>query len=317
MEMKRMANLLQLVPEYRERVWGGRRLRAEGPPIGEAWLVYEQNRIAGGPWAGHTLAEAAEAEGEALLGRAAVARTGKRFPLLIKLLDCADWLSVQVHPNDEQAVRLHGSGHFGKTEAWHLLRVEPGARLIAGLKPGAAPEAVAAAIRDGSILDWVQYRAVQTGETVFVPAGALHALGPGLFLYEIQQTSDITYRVFDWDRPAGEGRKLHIEESVIAVDPRLSGDVTPAPRLEADDRQPLLSCDYFTLEVVTGASEPWVGDPGGQSFHILTAVEGQAEVACGAESVSLRPYESVVVAASAGEYSVQPRGAYRMLWARV
>ncbi len=308
-----MTKLLQLVPEYRERVWGGRRLRADGPPIGEAWIVYEHNRIAGGPWAGRTLAEAAEAAGEALLGRTATARTGKRFPLLLKLLDCADWLSVQVHPNDEQARKLHGLGHFGKTEAWHLLRVEPGARLIAGVKPGAAPEVVARAIREGSIMDWVQYHSVQAGDTVYIPAGTLHALGPGLFLYEIQQTSDITYRIYDWGRPASAGRDLHLEESVMAVNPRLSGDVTPAPRLAADDRQPLVSGEYFSLEVITGATEPWVSNTGGESFHALTVVEGRAEVACGEEAVTLKPYESVVVAADAGEYAVRPVEAYRML----
>jgi len=312
-----MTKLLQLVPEYRERVWGGRRLRAEGPPVGEAWIVYEHNRIAAGPWAGRTLAEAAEAEGEALQGRAAAARTGKRFPLLLKLLDCADWLSVQVHPNDEQANRLHGLGHFGKTEAWHLLAVEPGARLIAGVKPGAAPEAVAKAIREGSIMDWVQYHSVQAGDTVYIPAGTLHALGPGLFLYEIQQTSDITYRIYDWGRPASAGRELHVDESVIAVNPRLSGDLTPAPRLRADGRQPLVSGEYFSLEVMTGAAGPVVSNTGGESFHALTVVEGAAEVVCGNDHVVLKPYENIIVAADAGEYAVRPLGPYRMLRAWV
>ncbi|MCS6909449.1 MAG: hypothetical protein NZM11_02610, partial [Anaerolineales bacterium] len=100
--------LLQLLPQYHTRVWGGQRLKPAQPPVGEAWIVYEQNRIAAGPFAGRTLAEVAEAQGQALLGANAVARTGRRFPLLIKLLDCADWLSIQVHPNDEQAVQLEG-----------------------------------------------------------------------------------------------------------------------------------------------------------------------------------------------------------------
>jgi len=312
-----MAKLLQLIPEHRERVWGGRRLKAKGPPIGEAWIVYEHNRIAGGPWAGRTLAEVAEAEGEALLGRTATTRTGQRFPLLIKLLDCADWLSVQVHPNDEQAAKLHGPGHFGKTESWHLLAVDPGARLIAGVKPEATPEAVAQAIRDGSIMEWVQYHSVQAGDTVHIPAGTLHALGPGLFLYEIQQTSDITYRIYDWGRPASAGRELHIEESVMAVNPRLSGDLTPAPRLGPDDRKVLVSCEYFALEAVTGAAEPMASNTGGESFHALTVVDGVAEVQCGEDRVELKPLESVIVPADSGEYVVRPLGAYRMLRAWV
>jgi mannose-6-phosphate isomerase len=298
-------------------VWGGRRLRAEGPPIGEAWLVYEQNRVADGKWAERTLAEVVDAEGEALLGRGPLAKTGKRFPLLLKLLDCADWLSVQVHPNDEQAAKLHGPGNFGKTEAWHLLAVEPGARLIAGLKPGATGEAVAGAIREGSILDLVQYHSAHAGDTVYVPAGTLHALGPGLFLYEIQQTSDFTYRIFDWNRPTAQGRQLHIDESVIATNPALSGDIRPAPRLGADDGQLILDNEYFRLEVLTGAAEPKTGDTRGESFHALTIVEGAAEVICGATKATLKPYESVIVSAEAGEYAVSPLGSYRMLRAWV
>jgi len=152
---------------------------------------------------------------------------------------------------------------------------------------------------------------------VYIPAGTLHALGPGLFLYEIQQTSDITYRIYDWGRPASAGRELHLEESVMAVNPRLSGDLTPAPRLAADDREVIVSGEYFSLDLITGATELWVSNTGGQSFHALTVVEGAAAVACGTDTVELKPYESVIVAADAGEYAVRPLGACRMLRAWV
>jgi mannose-6-phosphate isomerase len=121
-----MLNPFKLTPTYRDYVWGGKRLRPEAEITAEAWVVYEEDRVADGPYVGKTLAEVAELEGEALLGRKAVALTGKRFPLLIKLLDCAAWLSLQVHPNDEQAERLEGPGFFGKTEAWYVIEAEKG-----------------------------------------------------------------------------------------------------------------------------------------------------------------------------------------------
>jgi mannose-6-phosphate isomerase len=313
--------LLQLVPEYHARVWGGRRLSVAsaaganggGQPLGEAWLVYENNQVAAGPWAGRTLAEVTATLGAELLGEAATRRTGSRFPLLIKLLDCADWLSIQVHPNDEQALRLHGPGHFGKTEAWHVLEADPGARLIAGVRPGTTPAALAEAIRSGTILDWVQYHSARAGDTLFIPAGTVHALGPGLFLYEIQQTSDLTYRVFDWNRPANQGRALHLEEAVVAANAELAGERRPAPRLGPNDAQRLVECDYFALEVVTGVGETSLADTRGESCHALTVIEGQVEVACGAEHLVLEPFGTVLIPAAAGAYQLRPLGSFRLL----
>jgi mannose-6-phosphate isomerase len=157
-----------------------------------------------------------------------------RFPLLVKLLDCADWLSVQVHPNDEQAADLVGTGQYGKTEAWHFLEVEPGTSILAGVKPGTTPAALAAAIRTGRILEVAQRLEVRPGETYLIPAGTLHALGPGLLLYEVQQASDTTYRVYDWDRRPGRAG-LHIEESVAVTSPQS----TPAVSITAlEEHQP-------------------------------------------------------------------------------
>jgi len=292
-------------------------LRHSENPIGEAWLVYEHNRIANGPFAGRTLAEAAAELGTTLLGETAVARTGTRFPLLIKLLDCADWLSVQVHPNDEQAVQLEGPGQFGKTEAWHILDADDGARIIAGVKPGTPPEALAVAIRNGTILDHVQYHPVHAGDTFFVSAGTLHALGPGLLLYEVQQTSDITYRVFDWNRPASAGRAMHIEQAVAVTDVAAAGQRRPLPALKAHDRQELTTCPYFTLELLTTQAEPFSLDTHRQSFHALTVVAGQAEVEGGGERVTLSRFESVIVSASAGGYSIRPLSPCRLLKASV
>ena len=225
-------NLFPLEPQYRERVWGGQRLKAHNPPIGELWGAFEDSRVQTGSHAGQTVADLAARYGAAFLGNDVVARFGLRFPLLVKLLDCADWLSVQVHPNDEQAERLVGTGQYGKTEAWHFLDVEKGTSILAGVQPGTTPAALAAAVRTGRILDVAQRLDVFPGETYLIPAGTLHALGPGLLLYEVQQASDTTYRVYDWDRPAGAGRQLHVEESVAVTNPQNTPERTPPPALQ-------------------------------------------------------------------------------------
>src|SRR5688572_2358005 len=162
---------LKLVPSYRDYVWGGDRLRPGHSPTAEAWVVWEQDKIESGSLASKTLGEAASQFGEELLGAKAMTRTGTRFPLLIKLLDCAQWLSLQIHPNDQQAIALEGPRQFGKTEAWHILDAQPNSTVIAALKPNTSAETVAASIRNGTIIEYVQYAEVSAGDTIFMPAG--------------------------------------------------------------------------------------------------------------------------------------------------
>jgi mannose-6-phosphate isomerase len=300
-----MSKLLQLLPEYRDYVWGGQRLRP-GTVTAEAWIVYEGDRIANGPLQDLTLAEAAQQLGVDLLGQNAMTRTGTRFPLLIKILDCNDWLSIQVHPDDEQARQLEGPDQFGKTEAWHILDAAEGAQLIAGVKEGTTAEALAAAIRRGTIVDLVQYHSTHTGDTLFMPAGTLHALGPGFLVYEVQQTSDITYRIYDWNRPASAGRALHIEQAVAVTNPRSTGQIHRTSDLHPDDQRALVQCPYFTLEMLTVQSQPLRLDTRGKTFHAITVIEGQGAIECGDEHVILNRYETVLVAARAGAYQLHP-----------
>lgn len=296
--------ILPLEPQYHERVWGGQRLRPSDPPIGEAWVAFERSVVTSGPASGQTLGELSESHGSAILGEAVARRYGARFPLLIKLLDCADWLSVQVHPNDEQAERLAGPGQFGKTEAWYFLDVAPAAQVLAGVEPSTTPETLARAIRDGRVLDVARRFEVHVGDTLFIPAGTVHALGPGLLLYEVQQSSDITYRVYDWDRPASAGRRLHLEESVAVADPRRSPRLTPAPDRRERGAVPVVACPYFQLEAIHVVDAPFDGDTRRESFHILTVVDGAIEVAREDERVSMSRHQSVVVAGSAGAYQI-------------
>lgn len=297
--------LFLLEPQYRERVWGGQRLKAADPPVGEAWVAFEESRVRVGEEAGRTVAELAAESGAQLLGREVFEAYGSRFPLLVKLLDCAEWLSVQVHPNDEQAERLVGPGQFGKTEAWHFIEAVPGANIYAGIKPGTSAEELEAAIRAGRVLEVAERLEVKTGETVYIPAGTLHALGPGLLLYEVQQSSDTTYRVYDWDRPAAAGRKLHVEESVAVTDPHRSAFVHPAPELQETAAAVALVCPYFALDVLSLGDAAFDGDTRGETFHLLTLTEGSVELTCDDESVRLRKYETALVAGGAGVYHLR------------
>jgi mannose-6-phosphate isomerase len=307
---------LIVTPEYRDYVWGGQRLRP-GQLTAEAWIVYEHDRVAAGPLQGRTLAEVAAEYGAALLGARAIERTGRRFPLLIKLLDCAAWLSLQVHPNDEQARRLAGPDQFGKTEAWHILEAAPDAEILGGLREGTTAETLARAVRGGTLLEYMRHLNVQTGETIFIRSGTIHTIGPGLLLYEVQQTSDLTYRVFDWNRPASEGRALHIEQSLAVVDLKAVPPIVPPPAFVDGQTAALIECEYFTLERLTAEANSIDLATRGESFHALTVIEGQAVIESEAGRVVLNRLETVLMPTACGAYRVQPQGRLQMLKAAV
>jgi mannose-6-phosphate isomerase len=300
--------LLRLEPSHHERVWGGRRFSTHDRTIGEVWVVWHENRVADGPFGGRTLAELTAELGARLVGR----RTD-RFPLLVKLLDTSEWLSVQVHPDDDQARRLEGDGQVGKTEAWHVLDAAPGARVIPGLRPGADRGALTAALRAGSLLELVDYCPAAPGDTFFIRAGTVHALGPDLLMYEVQQSSDLTYRVWDWDRPAAANRPLHVEQTLAVADPAARALHRP---LEGAARQELCVSPYFALERIAGEGNFGL-DTGGRTFHAVTLVEGVATVAVGDERTCLRPLETVLVPAERGAYRLEAERPFTALLARL
>ena len=297
-----MLTPFKLTPTYRDYVWGGKRLRPEADVTAEAWIVYEEDKVADGQYAGKTLAEVVEREGEALLGSKAVTLTGKRFPLLIKLLDCARWLSLQVHPNDEQAEQLEGPGYFGKTEAWYVVEAEKGAQLISGFHSGVTREDIQKAVGKKDILDIVENRKVKTGDTIFIAPGTIHALGSGLLIYEVQQSSDLTYRVYDWDRPVTGTRKLHIEESMAVLDPDCAGNILPTGPNPLPGRKELVSCKYFRLELVTGRSGTVPVDIQGESFSALTVLNDSITIHGEDWSFELCALKTLLIPAICGKY---------------
>jgi len=299
-------SFLKLTPAYRDYLWGGERLRPGHNPTAEAWVVWENDRIETGALAGKTLGQAAVEFGSELLGENAVARTGMRFPLLVKLLDCAQWLSLQVHPNDEQAVQLEGLGQYGKTEAWHVLEAQSDSKLIAGLKPDIRPAKIAEAIRNGTIAEYAQYATVSEGDTIFMPAGTLHALGPGLLIYEVQQTSDWTYRLYDWGRPQTETRPLHIEKSIQVTRPAFTAPILPMPACGDGTQAVLVECEYFKLELLAASSKPVQLDTRGETFHAVTVIEGKARLQTENEYMEIEKFQTALVPASLGKYQFLP-----------
>jgi mannose-6-phosphate isomerase len=308
---------LILTPQYRDYVWGGDRLRPGHKPTAEAWVVYEQDLVASGPLKGKSLSDLAEEYGANLLGSKAVEQTGERFPLLIKLLDCADWLSLQVHPNDEQAARLEGPGFFGKTEAWYVVDADPGSELLAGLRPGTGASELEKAVRGGTILDIVHHLPVKKGDTIFISPGMIHALGPGLLIYEVQQTSDITYRVFDWNRPMTGRRKLHIEQSLEVIDLEAIGKTLSRTPLVDDNQQRLVTCAYFNLDLISGQTDPVQLDTRGESFHALTVLEGQTRIEGEGWNIKLERFETALIPADCGTYQLKPLTSLQVLRASV
>jgi mannose-6-phosphate isomerase len=307
-----LPSAFQLIPEYREYVWGGQRLRP-GTQTAEAWVVYEGNRIQGGPLAGRTLGEVVEQYGAGVLGEAVRQARGPRFPILIKLLDCFQWLSMQVHPDDQQAVALEGPGQNGKTEAWHILEAEQGAKIIAGFKPGTTAQGMEQATRDGSIEQLARYIPLTKGQTVFMPAGTLHALGPGLLVYEVQESSDITYRVFDWNRVATKGRVLHIEKSLAVMKPSASAEPIPEPAFADGEKTSLCQSEFFNLQVANSQTKSVSMDTEKRTFHALTVVEGTARFLAGQDEITIHQYDSLIVPSSTGKYLLEPVGGFRML----
>ncbi len=294
---------IRLIPEVHSRVWGGdllarrfARCPHSGDPIGESWEVHGDLLVARGPDQGLTLDALARREGEALLGRRCP--PGPTFPLLVKWLDCRDWLSVQVHPDDAVARSLTGDPTArGKTECWYVAEAEEGAEVIHGLAAGVSVDDLARA-RGREVLSCLQRQVVHADQILYTPAGTVHALGPGLLLLEIQQSSDLTYRLYDWGRIGLDGspRALHLPEAVRSL-----RDSRPEPlwRLPlAGVGQPRLACLHFALETLTG-SATW--SPAGLSLEILAVVRGEGRLEADGQAERLQPGDVLLVPASARE----------------
>ncbi|MEK8131001.1 type I phosphomannose isomerase catalytic subunit [Paenibacillus filicis] len=304
---------LKCKPEFKERVWGGRALEQFGLElpeghIGEGWMIGDHpngtTQVENGELAGLGLDQIREQYGSELFGSKGFSKKTGRFPLLIKLLDCQDDLSVQVHPNDHYD-RLP-QGELGKTEMWYILDAKPGAKIIYGLKDGVDREQLAAAIAENRIMDALNEITVQAGDSFYIPAGTVHALGAGVLVAEIQQNSDSTYRLYDYDRLGldGQPRELHIEDSLNVIAYEGSG----ATYMKTDLDGPatwltLANSDFFITEKGRVEGE-WKLQTVPDSFVIHIIADGEGTIRWADGELPVRSGECFLLPANLGSYEL-------------
>lgn len=319
-----MTPILVFEEAYVPRMWGGTRLREvygkptpADRPIGEAWLIADhaelESVVKDGSLAGRTLRDLLQKDARPILGHRAQLTVHGRFPLLLKLLDAGDKLSVQVHPDDAAAERLH-EPDVGKTEMWYVIEGEPGSLLYCGMPPGIDAEAFEQARRAGRLAELLTQIDARPGTSIFVPAGTVHAIGGGCLLAEIQQNSDLTYRIDDWGRvqPDGTPRTLHLEKAmqVTRFGSRHSGAArpldygVPGARVEV-----LAACRYFAAERVEIATTA-AFETRGESFQLLLGLTESTEIEAAGSNRVLQPGEALLIPGESQSFSVSGAGSF-------
>lgn len=306
---------LLLDPAFHVKVWGGRRLATDlnktlptAEPYGESWEMHDTATVRNGALVGRSLGDLLEVYGTDLIGTLNDPALG--FPLLAKFIDSNTWLSVQLHPNDEQAQRYENYPR-GKTEAWYIMAAEPDSKLITGVKPGTTREQLRAALASDTLNDKLVYTRVQPGDVLFSPPGTVHALGPGILVYEIQQSSDITYRLHDWGRVGldGQPRPLHIDKALSVVNLDYLPTIMPTSR----DREETISvarCQFFATDLhqfMDGRIISFEDSSADRSFHALTCIEGRAVVETDEQQVVLDFGQTVLVPAGIEKFVLMGR----------
>ncbi len=317
---------LRFEPIFKQNLWGGRRLPGflnriapHDEAIGEAWVLSDvdgsPSRVADGPLAGATLRELIARYSPQLLGTA-LAPQG-RFPLLLKFIDARQELSVQVHPNDEQAAKL-GPGLFGKTEAWVVLDAcAQTSKIYAGFAPDVTADHFRDALRHRQTPSTLHHFTPKPGDCVFLEAGTVHAIGANILLFEVQQTSDITYRLYDWDRvdsKTGQPRQLHVEEALACADFARGPCPPVVPALIVEDgeqREGLVQCRHFQLTRRTSRAPFQVGVAG--QCRIVVCVGGSGELISAGTAYPLQTGDTLLLPASLGPATCRPLGEMTLL----
>jgi mannose-6-phosphate isomerase len=314
---------LEFTPLLKRIRWGGTRLgRTLGKPIGDAndvaesWEIVDhhddQSIVTSGHFAGWSLSRLIQDRRRELLGRNAGL---SQFPLLIKFLDATNRLSLQVHPNDEQA-RVSGRKTNGKTEAWVIIDTAPQSRIFAGLKAGIDRPRLEDALDRGEIENCLHSFKPHPGNCVYLPAGTVHAIGEGILLAEIQQSSDITYRLFDWGYvgPDGKPRELHRTKAMACIDfergpvnPVLPLQISQAPSLVEE----LVRCDYFVIRRHQLSQATLLERE--DRFHVLMILSGSGELECGGKRIPLVRGKSILIPAITPQVRILPRGELTLL----
>ena len=321
---------LTFMPLLKEVLWGGQAIRpfkgleADDRKIGESWEISHVDDnysiVATGSLEGKSLDELIDLYGERLVGRSVLERFGHRFPLLIKFIDAHDYLSIQVHPDDELGMKRHNS--FGKTEMWYVIHAAPGAKLYSGFALQSSPEDYVRRVAEGTIVEALAEYEVQPGDVFFLPAGRVHAIGAGCFIAEIQQTSNITYRIYDYGRMGldGKPRELHTELAKDAIDFKAYSNYRTDYVTRKNENTPLVECQYFTTSLLD-LQQPLTEELAARdSFTIVICTEGEGTVTVEGDNIdpqhktfSLRQGETVLVPACATRMTVTPSSNIKVL----
>lgn len=311
---------LKFEPILKQTLWGGdkiipfKHLNETLPNVGESWEVSavegSESVVANGADKGYTLPEMVRKYKEELVGEANYARFGNKFPLLIKFIDAKLDLSIQVHPGDELAKKRHNS--FGKNEMWYVIAADKGAKLISGFAEEITPKEYKDRVHNGTFAEVLQTCAIEPGDVFYVPAGRVHGIGAGAFVAEIQQTSDITYRIFDYNRKDkdGKSRELHTSQAMDAIN---FSDVQDDFRTEYERVQnepvEMVASPYFTTSVYDMTEEITCDYSELDSFVIFICVEGSCRLTDDNQNeITLRPGETVLLPAAVQEVTIVPEG---------
>ena len=305
-------------PILKERLWGGTKLKdVLGKPIenditGESWELStvkgDVSVIANGEKSGTSLQVLINEQPEQVLGKSVVERFGTDFPILIKFIDAKQDLSIQLHPNDALAKERHDS--FGKTEMWYVMDADDDANLIVGFNKDVTKEEYSESLEDDTLLDLLNYESVKEGDTFFINTGKIHAIGAGVLLAEIQQTSDVTYRVFDFNRKDKNGnlRELHTEMALDAMDYKKKDDFKVSYSGDVNKVNTMVDCPYFKTNFIELSEDLNQNVTDRDSFTIYMCVGGSVEIENDFGTASIQKGETILVAAASSQINLKTSG---------
>lgn len=308
---------------FKDKIWGGNKIRdflgkdfAPLPNCGETWEISgvksDVSEVANGELAGQSLASLLETYGGSLVGESVYSRFGNEFPLLVKFIDANDDLSIQVHPDDELARVRHNS--FGKTEMWYIIQADEGSGLITGFNQPLSESLYLEKFNNGQLSDILNKEEAQAGDVFFLPAGRVHTIGKGLLIAEIQQTSDITYRIYDFDRVDDKGnkRELHTEEALAAIDYSFHDEYKSLYEKKQNEPVEVVSCPYFTTNILD-YTEAVTRNYAVDSFVIHVCVEGAYTLVYGDEELEVKMGDSILIPATIDSVTLKTSGRFRIL----
>ncbi|PNQ73683.1 mannose-6-phosphate isomerase [Hanstruepera neustonica] len=304
---------LMFKPILKDKIWGGQKLKtllnkpSDLPNVGESWEISDvegdTSIVSNGILKGQSLKQLLRTYKDELIGTKNFKQFGEKFPLLIKFIDAREDLSIQLHPNDELAAKRHNS--FGKTEMWYVMQADEGSNLIVGFNQDMTPDKYLKHLEEKTLTDILNFDQVKSGDTYFIEVGRVHAIGAGVMLAEIQQTSDITYRVYDWDRVDDQGneRELHNDLAIDAFDFNMPDNFRVSYDEELNTSNNMVSCPYFTtnyLQVNQNIKKRNTFD----SFIIYVCVEGEAKIVTDTHQESLKKGQTILIPAGLKDFEI-------------